>query len=738
MTSIFSDITLDNALDLLAEEVGICPSYWDIEGISHTTTQDTKREILRALGIAAETDEDAVASLKDWREKPWQRLAPPVMVLRRHEEKVQLEVEVSIQDNLQFTPLHWILSEENGTIHNGECHISELQTIDVADVRGETISKRRLTLPNILPDGYHTLTLNFAGKQGVTTIIIAPSQSYIPEWMAAGERRWGISCQTYGLRTDPKQKKDWGIGDFADLSDFMESASALGAAMVGINPIHALFPTWPDACSPYSPSSRSFLNPLMIAIERIPFADKSEGLAKFTRKTAIRSALKDLRGSKFVNYPKVTDLKYKALQALYHDFLIFGPEDTPEAYADFEDYCEIRGEPLQKFAQFCAIHEAMGGLPWHAWPPQFRNPHSPAVIGFTAANAEQVTFHAFLQWLCDMQMDELVQNKPDIGLYRDLAIGCNYDGADSWANQDGLADGISFGAPPDAFSAVGQDWGLPPPHPITMRETAYADFIRMVQSNMNNADALRIDHVMGLLRLFWIPHGKCALEGAYVSYPLDDLLGILALESHRNACLVIGEDLGTVPEDFRDKMAKERLLSYRVLYFERWESGLFRRPEVYPELALATPTTHDMPTIAGHWCGTDITLREDVSREDATIFGTEDDISEEREERDQSRDDLMGALEDQWLVPDPMPAKDHCSSLEGLTHSVLRYTARTPCRLMMVNIGDLLQEMTQINLPGTVDQHPNWRRRLDMSCRPLANDPKVKANVAAIKMERSS
>lgn len=725
MTTLFTDISPDTALELLAKETGIHESYWDIAGTLHTTPDDTKRAILAAMGIAANTDAEAMHSLMSWRERPWTELAPPVLVLRRMGDTLPLFIDVSIHDNLQFSPLTWTLTLEHGEVHSGTVAVCDMETVDVADVHGETISRRRLHLSEYLPDGYHTLSLKFAGQTSTTRVIIAPKQAFIPDWMEDGERQWGLSCQTYALRKDT----DWGIGDFSALSDYMNSANELGANMVGINPMHALFQPWPDACSPYSPSSRSYLNPLLIAFDRITFAEDCPTYQQLINGRDFQKALKSARSSQDVDYPAVMDLKVKALRALFQDFR---NDPTGKNHHDFEAYCDREGQDLRRFAQFCALHETLGGLPWHSWPVPLRVPTSMDVEGFTAANIESVTFHAFLQWLCATQLAEITAENPNIGLYRDLAIGGNMDGADVWAHQDGIAKDVTFGAPPDAFSAVGQDWGLPPLHPHVLRDTAYEGFIRMVRANMAHASALRIDHVMGLMRLFWIPNGLPAVDGAYVSYPFADILGILALESHRNHCVLIGEDLGTVPEDFRDRMDKERLLSYRVTYFERWESGLFRRPEIYPPLALSTPTTHDMPSIAGHWCGTDIKLRQTIG-----TFGTDADIEAEYVHREETRKALFAALEDQDLSPARPPCEDDPDSLKELTHSVHRFTARTPSQLLIVNPSDLLCDMNQINLPGTVHEHPNWRQRMTIAAANIAEHPDIQAGVKAILEERS-
>ncbi len=711
----------DPSLDLLAEAAGIHGSYWDIAGNHHVTTADGKRAILAAMGISAATDGEAARSLRDWRERPWREPLAPVAVIRRADPAADVAVEVSVPDELAFSRLDWRLEVENGDVHEGAVAACALPVTAMADVGGRTLCRRRLDLPAPLPDGYHDLFVTLAGTRAHGRLILAPARAFVPEWMERGERRWGLSCQVYAL----KHARDWGVGDFSSLAAYAKSAARLGATMVGINPLHALFPVWPEACSPYSPSSRVFLNPLMISVPAAPFAAASPGLKALAADPTTRATLRAARRRDQIDYPAVGDLKDRALSALYEDFL----QLPPERLIGFEEFCVAGGDGLRRFAEFSALHETMGGLPWNTWAAPFQDPDSPEVAAFALANAERVTFHAFLQWLCETQLAAAAKAAPGVGLYRDLAIGASADGADAWANQSELVRGASFGAPPDAFSAVGQDWGLPPPHPLRMRDTAYAGFVSILRANMRHAAALRLDHVMGLMRLFWIPGGEPISNGAYVSYPFDDLLGIVALESARNRCAVIGEDLGTVPEDFRGRMAAERLLSYRVVYFEKWPSGLFKRPDAYPPLALVTATTHDMPTIAGHWLGQDV-----AAREKAGVFG--DGAEAERAARAAERAALSGALADQNLPAIPADAAASGTDLETLTDAVHRFAARTPSQLLMINPGDLAGETTQINLPGTVDEHPNWRRRMTTDAAKFADCPKVKRGIEAIKTER--
>lgn len=712
-----------DALRQLAIAAGIHESYWDIAGELHVTSDETRRTLLAAMGIAAATDAEALQSLRLWRERCWRHPLPPVAVVRRGGDPRRFAIEVTIPERRAAETLDWTIELENGNAVAGSAAAETLEIAAVGEIDGIPLARRLLPLPSTLPEGYHALVTSFGGRASRCPLIVAPAAAYVPPWMEAGDRRWGLAAQVYALR----RADDWGVGDFTALAGMLRQADTLGAQIVGVNPLHALFPAWPDACSPYSPSNPEFLNPLMIDVDAVPFAARSPAFQAFRADPEVAAALDAARACDLIDYPTVSDLKYRALELIYDDFL--RAPDAPENAA-FETFCETGGARLKRFAEFAALHETMGGLPWNTWPAPFQNPASPEVEAYALANAERVTFHAFLQWLAEDQLAAAAAAAPQVGLYRDLAVGVNAEGASAWANQGDVVRGISVGAPPDAFSPVGQDWGLPPPDPHRMRETAYAGFVALLRANMRHAAALRLDHVMGLMRLFWIPKGLGVKGGAYVSYPFDDLLAIVALESRRNRCLVIGEDLGTVPDDFRGRMAAERLLSYRVLYFERWPSGLFKRPDAYPPLALVTPTTHDMPTIAGHWLGLDLALRAEVG-----IYADAEVANREAAGRAAEREALIAALGDQDLMP-AVPPSSAADALAALTLAVLRFAARTASRLLVVNLGDLLVETTQINLPGTVDEHPNWRRRMAAEVTTLAAHPLIRAGVAALRRER--
>jgi len=397
----------------------------------------------------------------------------------------------------------------------------------------------------------------------------------------------------------------------------------------------------------------------------------------------------------------------------------------------FEEFRSAGGDALDRYCLFEALHEHFDGNPWSAWPAAYRTPSGPAVKAFGAEHAEQIGYHAFLQWVADMQLSSATDGG-EACLYRDLATGVDPNGADAWADPEAMVLGVTFGAPPDAFNDHGQDWGMPPINPHVMKERAFEPFARLLRANMRHAGALRIDHALGLMRLFWVPDGAKPTDGAYVSYPHDELAGVLALESHRNRCLIVGEDLGTVPDEFRTYMDREKFLSYRVFYFERWPEGLFKRPDAYPDLALATATTHDLPTLAGYWSGDDLILRDRLG-----LNGGED-LGAAVNNRAADRSVLIEALRDQGLPVDGLSPGGTADdgTLNALVTAVQRYLARSNAALMMVNVDDLLTEFEQLNLPGTMEQYPNWRRRLAVTVEDMTADPGVAGILRSVADER--
>lgn len=551
-----------------------------------------------------------------------------------------------------------------------------------------------------------------------------PGQCFIPPWLETG-RAWGVSLMLYELRS----ARDWGIGDFADLAAFAEIAARAGADFVGVNPLHALFLAAPERASPFSPSSRLFLNPLYIAVDVLSGgAPDAEEAAEIAR----------LREADLVDYPAVCRLKLKALRRAFAAW-----KEASTSKAEFEAFRREGGEALARHALFEALSLHMTanghGSGWRDWPRKFRNPESAEVRRFAAANAGEITFHIWLQWAAAAHLDMAAQAAKAagmrIGLYLDFAVGETPDGSATWSKPELALPGMTIGAPPDMFTAGGQDWNLAPPSPAAMARENFATFRATMAALTASAGALRIDHVMSLRQLFLVPDGKPA-DGAYIRYPMATLLNLLGEASRRSGTVVIGEDLGIVPSGFREVMAGQKILSYRILYFERGPD-YFLDPKYYPRLALACLSTHDLPTWRGWWLGTDIGLRLD-----AGLIGAST-AEKQREERAAERCLMVKAMGDAGLLTPETRAEAEAALArpeDGSPASLLvaahRMIARTPSLLACVRLADMAGEEGQTNLPGTVDAFPNWRPRLRVAIEELEALPLFRALAGAMAAER--
>lgn len=526
-------------------------------------------------------------------------------------------------------------------------------------------------------------------------------------------RIWGLSLQLYSLRS----RRNWGSGDFTDLAALVDFVAAAGGAFIGLNPLHALFPDNPAHISPYSPSHRAFLNVLYIDVAAVPEFAACNAARSRLASTDFQARLAALRAAEVVDYVGVAQAKFEMLPLLFEQFKQTGDKKA------FAAWRKERGTALENHARYEALQahfrKTQDAWGWPAWPAEYHDPGSPAVAAFATKHADSVSYYAWLQWLADTQLAAVAARARacgmGIGLYQDLAVGANSGGSEVWSWQNVFAignGGASTGAPPDELNLLGQDWGLPPFVPHRLQAVGYAPFVDILRANMKHAGALRIDHVMGLMRLFWVPPDTPASEGAYVHYPFDDMLGLVARESLRNACLVIGEDLGTVPEGFRERLFEAGVLSYHPLIFERYPDGQFRLPADMARQALVAASTHDLPTLAGFWRGIDLDVRTRLM-----LFPSDELRQRLITERGWDRGRLLWALEREGLLPtgvskDPAALPELPISVIAAIHAFL---ARSPAMLLVVQPEDCFGLTEQINVPGTLeDQHPNWQRKLPL------------------------
>jgi 4-alpha-glucanotransferase len=497
-----------------------------------------------------------------------------------------------------------------------------------------------------------------------------------------GRRVWGIAVQLYALRS----RRNWGHGDFTDLARLISAAGAHGASAIGLNPLHALFADRAEEASPYAPNSRLFLNPLYIDVDAIPEFPGTAG-ADFGE------AIGALRAAELIDHPGVACAKLAALRLAHRRSRTV---TSGERRADFQAYKREQGERLLRFACFEVLRAQQRATPWRQWPAPWRNPELRRLAEFRHAHDEDCEFQEFLQWVADRQLaaccDAAHRSGMLIGLFTDLAVAIHPDGADAWMQQRAVLANASVGAPPDEFNPSRQDWGLAPFNPQALPENDFAAVRELMRANMRYAGALRLDHVLGLKRLFIIPRG--GTEGAYVRFPFEGLLRVISEESHRHRCIVIGEDLGTVPEGLRDTLAQCGLWGCRVMLFEREHGGGFRPPASYPSEALASFNTHDLPSFRGWMEGHDLRLRHAINVA----------AGESSEHRAQSQAALRDALA-------PLNGGD-IAALAG-------FLAATPCRLATIALDDIMGVREQINIPGTTTQHPNWRRKLPVAVEDL-------------------
>jgi 4-alpha-glucanotransferase len=482
-----------------------------------------------------------------------------------------------------------------------------------------------------------------------------------------------------------------------------------------------MFPDNPEHASPYSPSTRLLLNVLNIDVAAVPELAQSPRARRRMADAGFQRRLDTCRRSPEVCYTDVAALKLPVLRE------IFGEgwrSASPRRKAGFETFRHEGGEALHRACVFQVLRAhfaaTAGDADWHRWPKPFQDAASPDVARFAEAHRDQVDFENWLQFIADEQLAAAAEAAAGmaIGIYRDLAVGSDRAGAETWCNPTGTVALAQVGCPPDICNPRGQDWGLPPLHPRALHREAYRSFIALLRANMRHAGALRIDHVMALRHLYWVPQGRSPDQGGYVRYPMDELLGILALESHRHRCMVVGEDLGTVPEGFRERMEASNILSYRVMFFEK-DAHRFHPPRAYPRLALAVTGSHDLPTLRAWWEGGDIDLRERLQ-----LFPTADGPREAREERARDREQLATALADQGLPPFSV-AQLCAAPIEDIVAAIHAFLAHSNAGFAVAQLDDLTLESEPVNVPTTSDEHPNWRRRLSITLEELAAGPRI-------------
>jgi 4-alpha-glucanotransferase len=706
-----ADRVVMTALESLCAYYGIIGSFVDAHGDTRTATFKTQLALLKAMGVAATDEAGAGRVLRELELADAAQRLPPVHV--HYQTDGSLEIQVNGDPSL---PLTWHVELEDGTVRDG-CLAPE-ECDDDRQVAPSSSPSRLLRIAAQLPCGYHTLVLE--GSSDRCVLIITPGTC----WLPPGEQPlWGVTLQLYLLRS----ATNWGIGDYTDLKRLVEVLARRGADVVGLNPLHAMFADDPEQASPYSPASRLLLNTLNIDVAALTDSAPCQAAVALMGTASFQRALAGCRDAGLLDYSGVVALKMPVLRAMFDCC-----DRTANSWQAFTEFRSQAGTAFERGCLFLALRsrfaaDAESTGDWHSWPQAFRTPDSPAVQQFAEQRAEDVTFQAWLQFVADTQLRACrdAASGMAVGIYRDLAVGASRGGAETWANPGAVIDTVQVGAPPDIYNPQGQGWGLPPFNPRALRAEGYRSFIELLRANMRHAGGLRIDHVMALQQLYWVPDGHSPLEGAYVRYPLNDLVGILTLESQRAKCLVVGEDLGTVPAGFRERMQDAQILSYRVLFFEKDDQG-YIAPEEYPRLAIAVAGSHDLPTLRAWWSGSDLQLKSQLG-----LYPTKEDAARAIHDRSADRASISHILSNHTSVPG---TELDAEQFVEAAHELL---ANTRCLVRMLQIDDLTGEIDPVNVPSTSDEHPNWRRRLSVSLEQLVEDARFIAATAMLDRKRA-
>lgn len=666
---------MSETLEQQAVQAGIDLGYHDINGTYHVTKTEVLESIVAVLDKSKPDSDDLYLN---------------TMVAHENgEESLQMPSEFHGAEAVV------LIDEAN-----------KCQTLTLYPGDSDTLW---IKLPQ-LACGYYTLSAETSGKSCFVRLIVAPESVYQPKLLANGGRMNGLTMHLYSLRSE----RNWGIGDFTDLLNLMKYAAEKKLDFVGINPLHALFTSKPAFASPYSPSSREWLNPIYLDVEKVGAFTYNEQLKNWLVQPKIRQRIAALRITETVTYTAVWACKRDALHMAFNAF----EQDTCEAAenerAAFEAFVLEKGKALQGFGLFEALdqyYSRPGQVGWQSWPSEFHQPDGEAVEKFARSHEREIRFYMWLQWLCAEQLREVNQAAAEygvkLGIYGDLAVGVARGSADTWLNRQDYCMDLSVGAPPDPLGPTGQNWDLPPLNPLMLKHTGYEKFAHLLRENMRLYGVLRIDHVMALCRLWWVLNGKTADFGAYVHYDAEVMFAILALESRRNRCVIIGEDLGTVPDEARHLLNRYQVFSYKVMYFSKGWNG-FQLPEEYPGQAITVISTHDVAPLAGYWTGKDLdTMFKLGTLPDAAAFQTALD------EREHDKADLLDKLKETGCLGADvqMPAKAD----ETLLAALHKYGALSRSKLYAVQLENLLGVIDNLNVPGVTEGYPNWAQKMPVS-----------------------
>lgn len=712
------------ALRALAERRGIVSSYWDLVGRERITSDATREALLAAMGVDASDEARAARALAALEAEAAARWIEPVLVWREYAGAAPA-VPVRVPPGIDTGTWRIELHEEGGARAVAE---GPLPLPGARDEAGRTL----LPLPARPPAGYHELALAVDGPglahRARQCLVMAPRTALPVRERAGAAGGFGLWANLYTVRS----RTNAGFGDLTDLGALLEWCGAAGGAFVGVNPLHAIAGRG-TAITPYSPTSRLYRNVLYLDVEAVPELASCDAARRVLADPAWQAERARLRAAAEIDHDALLDAKLAVLRPLFACFTAAGA-GTPRAAA-FAAWRAREGEALEDFAAFEALAEQFGSprapaTDWRSWPAPYRDPRGPAVAAFRRERADAIAFRAWLQFELDRQLAAAAARGRAaglaIGVYQDLAVGSAPDSADTWMAQGAFAHGAAVGAPPDDYAPDGQNWGFAPLDPHRLRAGGYRTWSRLLRAGFAHAGALRIDHAMGMMRLFWIPEGRPGSEGTYVHYATEEMLGVLALESRRAGALVIAEDLGTVPPEFRERLADWEVLTSAVAYFER-DGERFRPAAAYPPGALATVQTHDLVPLAGHRDGVDLRIRRRVGQ-----IADDDALAAALAERAREHAALLARLRADGFLP-----AEGEPDLATLCVALHAFLAATPCALVAASLDDLAGEREPVNVPGVpVERHRSWSRRMARPLEALREDPGAQAPLAALRARR--
>ena len=714
---------MEQRLQELADKLGILTSYTDagLKAQTYQVSEETVRYFVKELGYNAESNEDIADSIHSIDNRRWENALESIHIFVEDSKKFDVVLpEGHVNENISLV----LTSRQNSSKMLADIKVS--YTGEKKELGNKIYEKLFININSSLNIGYYDAELKVGRKKYKTILAVAPRKCYEPDELEH-KKLWGYAIQLYSL----KSKRNWGVGDFTDLAGVVDICDDSGANVIGLNPINVLGHSFPEEASPYSSVSRLFLNPIYIDVEAVPEFKVSD-------KKDIEGEIENLNWAEAIDYGRVYPLKINILEKLFKRM------SNKKRKESFKKFCQEKGEDLDNLVTFQLLYEDnwrdhWGG--WKSWDKKYHNPKSAAVKQYREENKDRLDFMKFLQFEADRQFNLIAEKVKNVGLkigiYRDLAVGVGRDSAEIWGDEDLYFKTSGAGAPPDAFFPSGQKWNLGAFHPLKLKERAYEPFIKILRESSKGAGALRIDHVMFLMRLFIIPE-EAGKAGTYILYNFEDMLNIVAIESCLGKYMVVGESIGNVPEGFIERIQSRNIYSMSVLWAERHDAGWgdFVSPYSYPENVFVSVGTHDMAPLKAWWVGYDISTSRCVD-----IIPTDQEMYDFYHKREADRWKLLKALDEAGVWPeDNYRHGDYIYGEgypEGIEEAVHRFVARSNAKVFLVHPEDVFQIDKMQNLPGTDrDKHPNWRMKLTVNLEDNAYNLAYYRNISAIKKER--